>query len=86
MAFYGRDMAEGTEEELSDLDIIRRSGTVSMEIASRVLGIGLSTAHRAAARTGEVVPGVPVVRLSQRRVRVLTQPLLRLLEIDRDLG
>lgn len=61
------------------LDELRQSPTVSVEVAAQLLGIGRSTAHRAALRTGEVTRGVPVIRPSERRVRVLSRPLLEYL-------
>ena len=79
-------MTQAKQDSPSDLEKIRGSVTVSVKVASRVLGIGLSTAHRAALRTGEIVPGVPVVRPSQRKVRVLTEPLLAFLQLNRSDG
>jgi len=67
----------------SDIELLFASATVSVEVASRLLGIGRSTAHRSALQTGEVAPGVPVVRPSIRRVRVPCEPLIAYLGMRR---
>lgn len=40
--------------------------TVSVSEAARLLGIAVSTAHGAYNRTGELIPGVPVLRAGRR--------------------
>ena len=75
-------MTHNETHQCDPLDELRQSPTVSVAVAARLLGIGRSTAHRAALRTGELARGVPVIRPSERRVRVLSGPLLHYLQGD----
>ena len=76
-------MDQDVTPQRSDIELLFTSATVSVEVASRLLGIGRSTAHRSALQTGEVAPGVPVVRPSIRRVRVPCEPLIAYLGMRR---
>ena len=49
----------------------RRVGLVDLDLAALCLGVNPTTAHNLACRYGEVMEGVPVLRLGRlRRVRV----------------
>lgn len=58
------------------------TATVSVEEAAKLLGISRAGAYLFAKRRGEVAPGVPVVRISQHRVRVPLRPLAELLRLS----
>lgn len=40
--------------------------TITVSEAARILGVGLSTAHHHHKQTGEIIPGVPVLRVGRR--------------------
>jgi hypothetical protein len=61
---------------------VPRAATLSVAEAARALGIGRSLAYELARRRGELAPGVPVVRVGDRRYRVPLRPLAEALWLD----
>lgn len=68
---------KNNDQELSDLDVLRRDATVSIECAGRLLGISRGHAYELA-RSG----GLPTLTLGERRMRVPSAALLRMLALD----
>lgn len=58
-----------------------RREVISVEEAATRLGVSRAVAY-ALARTGQLVAGVPVLRLGQRRLVVPLRPLNRVLGIE----
>lgn len=67
---------------LTRADLLTWPATVNVPTGGRAFGIGRQTAY-ARARTGELAPGVPVLRLGNQ-LRVPTAAILRALGIAAD--
>jgi excisionase family DNA binding protein len=65
---------------MSELDKVRAKPTIDVRTAARLLGIGQTLAYTLA-QSGELAPGVPVLRLG-RKMRVPSAALLRALAIE----
>ncbi len=52
-----------------------RPATVSVTHAARLLGVGRTLAYELARWQREIAPGVPVIRVGERRYRVPTKAL-----------
>ncbi len=59
----------------TDVRTVPRPATVSVAEAAQLLGVGRSLAYELARWRGELAPGVPVVRVGERRYRVPVRPL-----------
>lgn len=75
--YLEKDTTRRTEEQhMLTLDELKKRPSISIDEAAEILGIGRTSAY-SAARKGEI----PTIRVGAR-LRVLTAPLLRLLEAD----
>lgn len=59
---------------------VRKPATLGIDTARRAIPMGRNAAYEAA-RLGELIPGVPVLKVGQR-LRVVTADLERVLGID----
>ncbi len=60
---------------VTDIRTAPRPATVSVAEAARLLGVGRTLGYQLARCRGELAPGVPVVRVGERRYRVPIKPL-----------
>lgn len=58
---------------------IPQPATISVAQAAHLLGVGRSLAYELARWRGELAPGVPVIRVGDRRYRVPVRPLATVL-------
>ncbi len=61
---------------------VQRPATVSVAEAARLLGVGRSLAYEVARWRGELAPGVPIIRVGERRYRVPIRPLAAALGLE----